>query len=45
MLNDTVLTVLHRYQELLDRDHQAKARAFLRQALPPAPTPRNAPAG
>jgi hypothetical protein len=43
MLNDTVPTVLRRYQELLDRDHQAKARAFLRQALPPTSTPRQAP--
>jgi hypothetical protein len=38
-----VPTVLRRYQELLDRDHQAKARAFLRQALPPTSTPRQAP--
>lgn len=36
MLNDRVETVLGRYQTLLDRDLQAKARAFLRQALPPA---------
>jgi hypothetical protein len=42
MLNDTVPTVLHRYQALLDRDLQAKARAFLRQALPPA-APRQGP--
>ena len=39
MLNDTVPTVLRRYQEFLDRDHQAKAQAFLRQALPPAAPP------
>jgi hypothetical protein len=35
MLNDSVQTVLRRYQAILDRDHQAKAQAFLRQALPP----------
>jgi hypothetical protein len=40
MLNDRVETVLRRYQALLDRDLQAKARAFLRQALPPAAPPR-----
>jgi site-specific recombinase XerD len=41
MLNDRVETVLRRYQALLDRDLQAKARAFLRQALPPAPGGRS----
>jgi hypothetical protein len=40
MLNDSVQTVLRRYQALLDRDLQAKAQAFLRQALPPATPPR-----
>jgi hypothetical protein len=39
MLNDSVATVLRRYQALLERDLQAKARAFLRQALPPAAPP------
>jgi hypothetical protein len=39
MLNDRVETVLRRYQELRDRDHQDKAQAFLRQVLPPASQP------
>jgi hypothetical protein len=33
MLNDTVQTVLRRYQEILEKDHQQKAHRFLRGAL------------
>jgi len=39
MLNDSVATVLRRHHALLEDDLKAKARAFLRQALPPAAPP------